>query len=149
MNKNIWNAFFSAVVFVGFLFAAVFVTPAQYRADAYAVTNARIVTGNGSVIEKGTIIVRGGLIAQIGENVTVPADAKIIPGHGPVATTKELRGFLTMLKDTSGIVDAGIKAHKTADQLKKDKALAKYDAWANGFLKADAFIDMLYKDLKR
>lgn len=97
--------------------------------------------GGGSV--KGLIANLQKLLEQI------PADAKVIAGHGPVGTSKELRAFLTMLKETSGIVEAGIKAHKTADQLKQEKALAKYDAWAKGFLKADDFIDMLYKDLKR
>jgi cyclase len=97
--------------------------------------------GGGSV--KGLIANLGKLLEQI------PADAKIIPGHGPIATTKELRAFQTMLKETSAIIEAGIKAKKTVDQLKKDKVLAKYDAWAKGFFKADDFIDQLYKDLKR
>lgn len=91
-----------------------------------------------------------GLIANLEKLLTeIPADAKLIPGHGKVATTKELREFMTMLKETSGIVEAGIKANKTADQLKKDKALAKYERWAKGFFKSDQFIDLLYKDLKR
>jgi len=90
-----------------------------------------------------------GLIANIEKLLTeIPADAKIIPGHGPIATTKELRDYLAMLQGTTAIVEAGIKAKKTADQLKKEKALARYDAWANGFLKADDFIDQLYKELK-
>jgi cyclase len=91
-----------------------------------------------------------GLIANLEKLLTeIPADAKLIPGHGKVATTKELREFMTMLKETSGIVEAGIKANKTADQLKKAKAFAKYDRWAKGFFKNDDFLDMLYKDLKR
>jgi len=56
---------------------------------------------------------------------------------------------MTMLKETSGIVEAGIKAKKTAEQLKKEKALAKYEKWAKGFFKTEDFIDLLYKDLKR
>jgi glyoxylase-like metal-dependent hydrolase (beta-lactamase superfamily II) len=99
------------------------------------------VDGGGSV--KGMIANVQKLLEQI------PADAKIIPGHGPIATTKELRAFLTMLQGTSAIVEAGIKAHKTADQLKKEKALAKFDSWTHGFFKADDFIDLLYKDLSR
>lgn len=99
------------------------------------------VDGGGSV--KGLIANVQKLLEQI------PADAKIIPGHGPIATTKELRAFLAMLQGTSGIVEAGIKARKTADQLKKEKALAKFDSWAHGFFKADDFIDLLYKDLSR
>jgi glyoxylase-like metal-dependent hydrolase (beta-lactamase superfamily II) len=91
-----------------------------------------------------------GLIANIEKLLgEIPADAKIIPGHGKVASAKELREFMTMLKETSGIIEAGIKAGKTADQLKKEKALAKHERWAKGFFKADEFIDLLYKDLKR
>ena len=90
-----------------------------------------------------------GLIANLVKVIPeIPAGAKIIPGHGPVATIKELRDFLAMLQGTSAIVEAGIKAGKTADQLKQAKALAKYDAWGKGFLKADNFIDQLYKELK-
>lgn len=91
-----------------------------------------------------------GMIANVQKMLEqIPANAKIIPGHGPIATTKELRAFLDMLKGTSAIVEAGIKAHKTADQLKKEKALAKFESWAHGFFKAEDFIDLLYKDLSR
>jgi cyclase len=90
-----------------------------------------------------------GLIANLVKVIPeIPAGAKIIPGHGPVATIKELRDFLAMLQGTTAIVEAGIKSGKTADQLKKAKALAKYDSWGKGFLKADSFIDQLYKELK-
>lgn len=96
----------------------------------------------------------GGSVKGLISNLTklleeIPANAKIIPGHGKLATTKELRAFLAMLKETSGIVEAGVKAKKTAEQLKKEKALARYDRWSWQFFKADDFIDMLYKDLSR
>jgi cyclase len=96
----------------------------------------------------------GGSVKGLITNLTklleeIPASAKIIPGHGKLATTKELRTFLAMLKDTSGIIEAGIKAKKTAEQLKKEKVLAKYHSWSLHFFKADDFIDMLYKDLSR
>jgi cyclase len=91
-----------------------------------------------------------GMIANLIRLLTeIPADAKIIPGHGKVGTVKDLRAFLAMLQGTTAIVEAGIKAGKTADQLKKAKALAAYEAWAKDHLKADDFIDILYKDLKR
>ncbi len=96
--------------------------------------------GGGSV--KGLIANIKTLLGQI------PATAKIIPGHGKLATTKELREFLAMLEDTSRIIEAGIKAKKTVDQLKQAKPFAKYDSWAKGFFKADDFVDMLYQDLK-
>ncbi len=100
--------------------------------------------------EDGGGTVRG-YIANIAKLVeTIPADARIIPGHGPISSPKELRAFLGMLQETSAIVEAGIKAGKTADQLKKEKALAKYDAtWGKGFMKTDDYIDELYRDLAK
>jgi hypothetical protein len=50
--------------------------------DTYAITNARIVTVSGPVIEKGTVVIRDGLIAAVGANVTAPADARVIDGTG-------------------------------------------------------------------
>ena len=50
--------------------------------DAYAITNARIVPGSGTVISRGTVIVRNGLITAVGANAAVPADARVIDGSG-------------------------------------------------------------------
>jgi imidazolonepropionase-like amidohydrolase len=65
--------------------AAVLATPlaAQSRVpDAYAITNARIVPGTGATIARGTVVVRNGLIAAVGANVPVPADARIVDASG-------------------------------------------------------------------
>lgn len=43
----------------------------------HALTNVRIVTAPGKVIEKGTVVVRGGLIEAVGAQVAVPADAEV------------------------------------------------------------------------
>lgn len=51
-------------------------------AQSYTVTNARIVTVSGSVIERGSIVVRDGLIDAVGANVTAPADTIVIDGSG-------------------------------------------------------------------
>jgi imidazolonepropionase-like amidohydrolase len=50
--------------------------------DTYAITNARIVTVSGPVIESGTVVIRDGLIAAVGANVALPADARMIDGSG-------------------------------------------------------------------
>ncbi|HKR13976.1 MAG TPA: amidohydrolase family protein [Pyrinomonadaceae bacterium] len=50
--------------------------------DTYAITNARIVTVSGPVVERGTIVIRNGLIAAAGANVSTPPDARIIDGAG-------------------------------------------------------------------
>lgn len=50
--------------------------------DTYAITNARIVTVSGPVIERGTVIVRDGLIAAVGASLIPPPDARLIDGAG-------------------------------------------------------------------
>lgn len=50
--------------------------------DTYAITNARIVTVSGPIIERGTVVIRNGLIAAAGANISAPPDARIIDGAG-------------------------------------------------------------------
>ena len=76
-----------------------------------------------------------------------PDDVKIIPGHGPLGTKDDLRKFITMLKETSGAVQAGIKKGKTLDQLKKENVLAKWDSYGKSFIKTDVFVEILYASL--
>ena len=64
-----------------FLFAGA--SNAQRSAiDTYAITNARIVTVSGPVIDRGTVVIRNGLIAAAGANVAAPSDARVIDGTG-------------------------------------------------------------------
>jgi len=55
-------------------------TPA--RPPFYAIQNARIVTGTGSVIESGTVVIANGLIEAVGASATVPPEAWVIDGSG-------------------------------------------------------------------
>ncbi len=50
--------------------------------DVYAIKDAQIVTGAGKVIPRGTVVFRKGLITEVGENVKIPADARVINGAG-------------------------------------------------------------------
>ncbi|MBA3512783.1 MAG: amidohydrolase family protein [Pyrinomonadaceae bacterium] len=50
--------------------------------DTYAITNARVITVAGPILDHGTVVVRDGLIAAVGANVTAPADARVIDGTG-------------------------------------------------------------------
>lgn len=90
-----------------------------------------------------------GLIRNIEKVLSeTPADAKVIPGHGPLSTPAELRTWLTMLKETSAIVEKGIREGKTLEQLKAEKALAQYNAYAWQFISADSYLGTLYTSLK-
>jgi glyoxylase-like metal-dependent hydrolase (beta-lactamase superfamily II) len=89
-----------------------------------------------------------GLIAGV-EKVLgmVPPDAKIIPGHGALSTTDDLRKFVQMLKDTRSLVADAVNQGKTLQQIKEDKPLANYADKGKGFIKADGWIDVLYADV--
>jgi len=90
-----------------------------------------------------------GMIAACEKVVAVlPADVKVIPGHGQLSNLDEIREYNTMLKETSAAVQAAIKAGKTVDQMKKDKILAAWDKKYSGkFITSDLFIETLYNSL--
>src|SRR4051794_22679340 len=78
---------------------------------------------------------------------TAPADAKIIPGHGPVSTVADMKPFLQMIRETRGKVEVGLKQGKTVDHLKQEKVLAGYEKWSGDFIDTNKWIDTLYHDL--
>ncbi len=91
-----------------------------------------------------------GMIAGVEKVLdSVPSDTKFIPGHGPISTAEDVRKFVAMLKDTRGLVAKAAGEGKTAEQMKQDKILAKYDELGKGFIKTDAWIDQLYADVKQ
>jgi cyclase len=77
----------------------------------------------------------------------IPPDAKIIPGHGKLATVDDLRANLKMLQETTAIIEKQIKAGKTAAQMKQAKVLAAYDKYSWSFISTDTYIDQLYNGL--
>ena len=64
---------------------AVLVAPAIGAAQDLAIVNARIVTGSGTVVDRGTIIVRRGQIESVGPAATVPAGLRTIDARGRTA----------------------------------------------------------------
>ena len=78
----------------------------------------------------------------------LPADVKVIPGHGQISNLNEVREYITMLKETTVAVQAAINAGKTVDQMKKEKILAAWDKKYTGkFITSDVFIETLYNSL--
>ncbi|MEP7147810.1 MAG: MBL fold metallo-hydrolase [Acidobacteriota bacterium] len=79
----------------------------------------------------------------------IPADAKLIPGHGPLATLDDLKGFHATLVETSNIVQAQMKKKKTLDEIKKGGLPEKYKTWGSGFIKTDVWIDTVYRSYSK
>jgi cyclase len=89
-----------------------------------------------------------GMIAAIDEIVPkLPADVKVIPGHGPLSNLDDVRRFVTMLKETKAAVETGIKQGKSLDQLKQANVLAPWQKWSGDFITSDQWLLTLYNDL--
>jgi hypothetical protein len=55
-----------------------------------------------------------------------------------------------MIQETRAVVAAAVKKHKTPEQMKKEKLLAKWEAdYGKGFIKTDDWIDALYDDVTK
>jgi cyclase len=93
-----------------------------------------------------------GMIAACEKSIAqLPADVKIIPGHGALSNVDDVRVFVKMLKETSAAVQAALNAHKSLDQMKKEKIL---DPWSKFAGPADkitenenVFTETLYNSL--
>jgi glyoxylase-like metal-dependent hydrolase (beta-lactamase superfamily II) len=104
----------------------------------YGFPEIEIVSG-GSV--SGNIAVLERLLREL------PADVKVIPGHGPVSTLADVRRFATMLKETQAAVKQGIARGLNLEQLQGEEVLKPWDSWA-GFFSAAVFTEFLYNDLQ-
>ena len=92
--------------------------------------------------------VQGMIDALEKASAQLPANVKVIPGHGAISNLDDVRAFVKMLKETSAVVQSAINAHKTLDQMKQEKILAAWDSkWSGDFIKTDAWIETVYNSL--
>jgi cyclase len=79
----------------------------------------------------------------------LPADTKIIPGHGPLAGIAELKAFRGMLASSADLVRKQMRAGKTLDEIKAAGVPESLTAWANGFMKAPQWLELVYRSLEK
>jgi cyclase len=90
-----------------------------------------------------------GLIANIEKVLAqVPADVKIIPGHGPLSTPADLKAYHRMLVETSGIVQTKIKAGKDLATIQKEGLPEEWKEWGSGFINTETWIQILHESLQ-
>ncbi len=91
-----------------------------------------------------------GMINNVATLLTqIPADAKLIPGHGPLSTIADLKTYHDTLAETAKIVQDGMKKKKTLDELKKAGLPERYKEFGGGFIKTDAWIETVYKSYSK
>jgi cyclase len=89
-----------------------------------------------------------GFVAAADKALAIANDqTKIIPGHGVMATKADLQNHRNMIAGTIAKVEAGIKAKKTLAQIKAMRPADGYGVKADGFIKADDFVEVVYKEL--
>ena len=89
-----------------------------------------------------------GMIAAMEKvSAELPADVKVIPGHGGLSNLDDVRAYVKMLRETSAVVQKAIDEHKTVEQMKQEKILEPWKKWSGEFIDADKFIETLYNSL--
>jgi len=92
--------------------------------------------------------VQGMIAAMEKATAQLPADVKVIPGHGALSNLDDVRAFTKMLKETAAVVQKALDAHKTLEQMRQEKILEPWrEKWAGQFVNADAFMETLYNSL--
>ena len=90
-----------------------------------------------------------GLLINIEKVVSeVPADVKIIPGHGALSTVDDLKNYLEMLKETTKTVTQKMDNGKSLDEIKAD-GLADWDSWGSGFINTDRWIATIHNSYSK
>src|SRR4051812_46435546 len=77
----------------------------------------------------------------------LPADVKVIPGHGAVSNLDDVRAYVKMLKDTRAVVADGLKKKMTLAQMKEKKILDPWKKYSGDFISEDVFLETLYNSL--
>jgi glyoxylase-like metal-dependent hydrolase (beta-lactamase superfamily II) len=96
----------------------------------------------------------GGSVQGMTEGVAkvlaqIPANAKVIPGHGPLSDVEGLRKFHRMLVETTAIVQKQVKAGKKLDQIQAAGFPAEWKDWGSGFIKTNLWIETICNSLKK
>jgi glyoxylase-like metal-dependent hydrolase (beta-lactamase superfamily II) len=89
-----------------------------------------------------------GLAKNIGDILAkLPADVKIIPGHGPISTVNDLKLYHRMLIEITDIVRKKMAAGRTLEQIKADGVPEEWKSWGTGFIKTDIWLETIYRSL--
>jgi cyclase len=91
--------------------------------------------------------VQGMIAAMEKVSAQLPPDVKVIPGHGALSNLDDVRAFVTMLKETSAVVQQAIDQHLTVARMQQQKILEPWKKWSGDFIDSDKFIDTLYNSL--
>ncbi|HYG64617.1 MAG TPA: MBL fold metallo-hydrolase [Thermoanaerobaculia bacterium] len=96
----------------------------------------------------------GGSVLGLTRNIKavlgrLPADVKIIPGHGPLSTKADLERYHRMLVETTAIVSQRVHAGKTLEQIQAEGLPAEWKDWGSGFIDANRWLSIVHQSLAK
>jgi len=95
------------------------------NAQTVAITGGKVYTMTGAPIENGTVIIRNGVIAAVGANIPVPADAQRIDATGKLVTPGLINSATQL-----GVVEIGQVADTRDYSARgKDNIAASFTVW--------------------
>jgi len=91
-----------------------------------------------------------GLIDDVAKALTlVPADAKVIPGHGPLSTRADLERFHAMLVASTDVVRRRMQAGESLEKIQAEGLPAELAPWGKGFVDTKTWILTIHDSLAR
>jgi glyoxylase-like metal-dependent hydrolase (beta-lactamase superfamily II) len=89
-----------------------------------------------------------GLERNIGQLLKkIPADAKLIPGHGPLSTPADLKEFHEMLKEVLAMVRGKMDQGKSLEEIQKEGVPERWSEWGSGYIKTDVWLQTVHESL--
>jgi cyclase len=86
-----------------------------------------------------------GLIENIGKVLEqIPAETKVIPGHGPLSTVEDLRTYHRMLRETTDIIRKRMEAGRTLEQMQAEGLPEQWKEWGTGFINTETWIATIH-----
>lgn len=91
-------------------------------------------------------VASGGSVAGVVANIEtvlemIPADTRVIPGHGPLSGVDDLREALGVIRESADVVRKAM-ADGTLDDLKRD-GFGRWSAWGSGFISEGRWISII------
>jgi glyoxylase-like metal-dependent hydrolase (beta-lactamase superfamily II) len=91
-----------------------------------------------------------GLIDDVAKALTlVPADAKVIPGHGPLSTRADLERFHAMLVASTDVVRRRMQAGESLEKIQAEGLPAELAPWGKGFIDTKTWILTIHDSLAK
>ncbi|MBC8404602.1 MAG: MBL fold metallo-hydrolase [Planctomycetes bacterium] len=93
--------------------------------------------------------VRGYLKSQQAALKQIKEGAKVIPGHGKLATRADLAASVAMLEECFSIMEKRIADGMTREEAIKAGLAEKYASWSWNFITTEKWLDILYQGLQQ